>query len=1682
MKRLLPLFGAAALAAVLVTSVQAQPAGYAIISSASDPNLVMSPGTYVFTEYYCTNDNHTGEYDILGLPFTNNYPRLGGNNTGNLNTPTFGSDPDDISLWTISEGEVWKTAGFDVTYPTEAGHSYLLELIFHDNFYPSPGSRVFEVQAGPQASPAVLFANLDMAALGAGKADAADVLARCLLINADNNGFRLVLTPGSANNPCISAAAMLDITGVTPAIAGPTAQQYAFVGRNISFNAFVASDTSVNYHWQAGATGSGSYTNLVDAGSISGSLTTNLVITNVTLAQALDYVLVASNSVGSSTSSVVTLNVLAPTATITAGTNYAYAVKTNGVVDYWRLNDPQGAALAYDVGPGGKDGVVGANLQGSFGNAGPEPPDFPSFENNNSGIVCGANNSYDFITTPALNLNTNTVTLLAWLNPNSAQSPGAGLLLARNGAGGPATGLAYGITPQTNGDYSLRYFWNGVSADSGVQVPLNIWSLVGLVVTPSNQTIYVINVNGMLTWTATSSNAVCPFSSPFYIGNDIATNGGQRTFSGYLDEPAVFARALTTSQVLGLFTNASGIASIAASASGPAAYTIVNPGTAASLTGGYGGSPTPTLQWQVRPLGSGSYTNVPGATNATLTFNSVTPANSGDYVLVASNKLGSATSASGRLLVAQSNPPALIGRWLTGTNQNLQDVAGYYPAGLHDGYLEGADAPTWNQGDVPQGFDSSLSSLALDGAVAVAITNTSQSLTPPSGVFVDSDYRLDFDNNITNRFTIAFWAKGFPTASFGPFCTKNGEATHGWQLRHNNQGQGVPTFTVQGIPDVDVGNGSAARYTDSSPAWHHWCGTYDASSGVRHLYMDGVEVLYCAGGVAGMAPPNGYHMILGGKENPGIGNFFTGSLFDVRFYNYAVTPAEVQAMMSPGGSSTAGVYLESTAPAPLDRPVSFTVLIPMGANAAGPVTVWVTNNAPSVATIRGSSGNVFAVTFAQGAPNTQSFILDTIGIGTISLSVGTSAAINTAPFTSANVVMPQMLGQWFTGAQSPADNINYDGVSAHDGAGSAVGTTIGGATIQYTNSVPPGFPAGYSLSLDGTYAVTIKGTSTKGAGYFPTFDANLAHGFSVAYWAIGRPTNWSCWISKGCRTNSQSNLPGWSIRQYNNINIPTFTINETADNAYPDYEGSITRIDGAFANSWHHFVGTWDSGTGLRKLYVDGVLSHWLGNDYGPLPQPAYDYLAIGGEDSCNGTPNNGVTVPTIDNSCFRGAFYDVRVYNYALTASEVPNVMNPNVTTALRAAADTPVIDQGYTGTFSLSLPPGANSGNSVTVWVTNSNPSVVSLAGVGGSVFSLTFPAGAYPTEILTLTGVTDGSSTISVGGGGFTSASATVHVYAANHMTGHWLVGATNLTDYSGFQPAGTHDGTLVGTVPATIWTNDVPPGYPGRSIQFNGGYAIEVNNSAATDAGYQSSFDDVMAHKFTVSFWTKTGDQANWVAWMTKRGDDGIGFQIRRYNSKKEDFALRQTQLHSYTQTASGAVEDMLTTSTKLYDGNWHFVTAIWDGYNGTRQFYVDGSLDPGMNLVGDYATYALARNHHLVIGSEENNQVAAAWGNQNGYLNGIMYDVRVFNYPLTALQMSALMTPPGPPRLTAQSVGGSVQLSWSDAYPGYTVTTKPAVPGGLWLPAGLTINHQTGQYTATDTPGSSPKFYRLMINE
>jgi len=95
----------------------------------------------------------------------------------------------------------------------------------------------------------------------------------------------------------------------------------------------------------------------------------------------------------------------------------------------------------------------------------------------------------------------------------------------------------------------------------------------------------------------------------------------------------------------------------------------VNAGGAAMFTATASGTPTPTLQWQRLPAGSGTWANVSeggnysGSTNTTLTVSNATAAMEGDqFRCVATNSAGSATSNAAGLsvIVAPSNAVVTI--------------------------------------------------------------------------------------------------------------------------------------------------------------------------------------------------------------------------------------------------------------------------------------------------------------------------------------------------------------------------------------------------------------------------------------------------------------------------------------------------------------------------------------------------------------------------------------------------------------------------------------------------------------------------------------------------------------------------------------------------------------------------------------------------------------------------------------------------------------------------------------------------------------------------------------------------------------------------------------------------------------------------------------------------------------
>ena len=166
-------------------------------------------------------------------------------------------------------------------------------------------------------------------------------------------------------------------------------------------------------------------------------------------------------------------------------------------VGYWRLNETGNTASGNLVTADATHHFNGIYGGGSAnGLPGPTPSlGFPGFESYNTGaqFTYGAINS--FVNLPALNLNTNTVTITAWVYPVGTPADYSGIVFCRQG--GDASGLCF-----TVGMRQIGYTWNDNNQDtynwmSGLIPPPARWSFIALVVSPDGAVAYLCNTNGV---------------------------------------------------------------------------------------------------------------------------------------------------------------------------------------------------------------------------------------------------------------------------------------------------------------------------------------------------------------------------------------------------------------------------------------------------------------------------------------------------------------------------------------------------------------------------------------------------------------------------------------------------------------------------------------------------------------------------------------------------------------------------------------------------------------------------------------------------------------------------------------------------------------------------------------------------------------------------------------------------------------------------------------------------------------------------------------------------------------------------------------------------------------------------------------------------------------------------------
>jgi hypothetical protein len=314
--------------------------------------------------------------------------------------------------------------------------------------------------------------------------------------------------------------------------------------------------------------------NLSDGGRIAGSKTSRLQISNLQVTDTGTYDAVVTFGSTPVTSTLASLTVVP----ISQETIYDAAVLAYGPVAYYRLNETGNPAttnlLAYDN-AGAFNGVYGIDVSNAYdGVTGPDPTNgFPGFAKDNAAVLITPNNTNAWITLAPWNMNTNSVTFTAWVNPAAEPNPQAGVLYTGT-TNDTDAGICY-YFEDTGSGMQLSYAWDEGGANdeceffqSGLYSPANEWSFLAVAVTSSNATLYVFNAEGTNSATDESylpnpdfdpngsTNQVMPFNNPEYIGTEPSSAD---SFNGAIGAVAVFNQTLTSNQLQTLYSAALGV-------------------------------------------------------------------------------------------------------------------------------------------------------------------------------------------------------------------------------------------------------------------------------------------------------------------------------------------------------------------------------------------------------------------------------------------------------------------------------------------------------------------------------------------------------------------------------------------------------------------------------------------------------------------------------------------------------------------------------------------------------------------------------------------------------------------------------------------------------------------------------------------------------------------------------------------------------------------------------------------------------------------------------------------------------------------------------------------------------------------------------------------------------------------
>ena len=405
--------------------------------------------------------------------------------------------------------------------------------------------------------------------------------------------------------------------------------------------------------------------------------------------------------------------------------------------------------------------------------------------------------------------------------------------------------------------------------------------------------------------------------------------------------------------------------------------------------------------------------------------------------------------------------------------------------------------------------------------------------------------------------------------------------------------------------------------------------------------------------------------------------------------------------------------------------------------------------------------------------------------------------------------------------------------------------------------------------------------------------------------------------------------------------------------------GSVTISQDAMPkNEWMHLAVTFDGSD--ATLFVNGVADP-LGSQYFAISSKTDADFFIGRADRATTSRS------------FAGELDEVRVYNRVLSTSDLQELLVPDP-----FYNAPPRVDAGDYPPFALSESDTIQLDATVTDDGRPADPCEVTmiwskLSGPGNVQFSdttiedptATFDAaGTYELQLSGWDGEKDSCDV------------AVIYIRPDNNPIAHWDFdeGSAPVNDDS----ANNNEGTLAGDSEPNWVSGWVGSG----ALEFYGSSTVNSYVDITTDGTIDPNLDSLRS-EISLSAWVKT---------------EATGQVIIQNGADSGSSAWSLGMSGTYTGQLyflCGSTGDLYSVS-RVDDGYWHHVVGVYDG--STASIYVDGVLDASEAKIWVFET----SNVPVTIGGRYHDDmtVSRSW-------NGMLDDVRVYGYSLSADQVAAL---------------------------------------------------------------------------